>query len=324
MEEREANLKQEAAHPHGRARVPSATAGDSLSRAARTQPRTYLQQSWARFRRNWLAIAALILVVIALLFGYGAPLISEYVTHRDYAEQVLLDRFKQPGEDGYILGTDNIGRDLLTRLAYGTRVSLTVALLAVASALTIGCSLGAVAGYYGRWVDSVIMRFVDVMLAFPSLILLIFISTLVSVSPNRLALVIASVSWMGLSRLVRGEFLALRQRDYVEAARVVGVPDHRIIARHMLPNVLPIIIVWATLAVPSFILSEAALSFLGFGVQPPVPSLGNMLQGAITYIDQTWLLLLVPGLSIYVIVLALSLFGNGLRDALDPRLGEQQ
>jgi len=211
---------------------------------------------------------------------------------------------------------------LLTRLAYGTRVSMTVGLLAVISALVLGCALGAIAGYYGRWVDSLIMRFVDMMLAFPTLFLLIFISTLVTIGPNGLAIVIAVVSWMGLARLVRGEILSLRERDFVQAARVIGAPDWRIIVFHILPNVVPIVIVWATLAVPGFILAEASLSFLGFGVQPPTPSLGNMLTDAITFIDQTMLLLLIPGITLYVIVLAINVFGNGLRDALDPRLGE--
>ena len=299
-----------------------ATGIGDLSRLSRTETRTYVQQSWSRFRRNYVAVAAMVVVVAALLFGYGAPLLSRFVTHHSYAYQSLLDRFKQPGQDGYLLGSDNLGRDLLTRLSYGTRVSMTVGLLAVASALVLGCTLGSLAGYYGRWVDSLIMRFVDMMLAFPTLFLLIFISTLVSIGPNGLAIVIAIVSWMGLARLVRSEILSLREREFVQAARVIGARDRRIIAQHILPNVIPIVIVWATLAIPGFILSEAALSFLGFGVQPPTPSLGNMLTDAVTFIDQTMLLLLVPGVTLYIIVLAINVFGNGLRDALDPRLGE--
>lgn len=300
-----------------------AVLSDQLSRLGKTKTKTYLQQSWARFRRNYVAMGALVIVILALLFGFGAPLVSRFITHHGYGEQVLLDRFMQPGQKGYILGTDNLGRDLLTRLAYGTRVSMTVGLLAVLSALVLGCTLGSVAGYYGRWVDSLIMRIVDMMLAFPTLFLLIFIGTLVSIGPNGLAVVIAIVSWMGLARLVRGEILSLRERDFVQAARVVGARDRRIIAQHMLPNIVPIVIVWATLAIPGFILSEASLSFLGFGVQPPTPSLGNMLTGAITFIDHTMLLLWVPGITLYVIVLAINVFGNGLRDALDPRLGER-
>lgn len=305
--------------------IPAATAEreiEDLSRVARTKSRSYLGQSWARFRRNHLAVASLLVVVIMLVFGFSAPLISKYVTHVGYDEQSLLDRFKKPGEDGYILGTDNLGRDVLTRLAYGTRMSMTVALLAVCSALSLGGLMGALAGYYGRWVDSVIMRVVDIMLSIPALFLLIFISTLFSVGATTLAFVIAAVSWMGLARLLRGEIMSIKQRDYVEAARVLGASDGRIILRHVVPNVLPIVIVWATLAVPSFILVEAALSFLGLGVQVPVPSLGNMLNGAITYLAHSTSLIFIPGFVIYITVLAINLFGNGLRDALDPRLAE--
>lgn len=295
---------------------------DDLSRVGRTKPRSNAQQAWARFRRNRLAMASLVVVILVFVFGFGAPLISRYVTHVGYDKQALLDKFKQPGEDGYILGTDNLGRDVLTRLAYGARMSMTVAILAVASALLLGGTLGSLAGYYGRWIDSVIMRFVDIMLSIPALFLLIFINTLFSVGATALAFVIASVSWMGLSRLIRGEIMSIKRRDYVEAARVLGAADSRIIIRHILPNVTPIVIVWATLALPAFILIEAALSFLGLGVQVPIPSLGNMLSDAITYISHSWTLIFIPGFVIYITVLAINLFGNGLRDALDPRLGE--
>jgi peptide/nickel transport system permease protein len=284
--------------------------------------RTYLQQSWTRFKKNKTAVVALVFTIVILLFGFGAPLISEFVTHKTYGEQSLLDSFKRPGEDGYILGSDNLGRDVLTRLAYGGRVSMSVALLAVISALTVGITLGALAGYYGRWVDSLIMRIVDIMLSIPVLFLLIFISTLFTVSATTLAFVIASVSWMGLSRLVRGEIMSLKRRDYIEAAKVVGASDRRIITRHIIPNVIPIIIVWATLAVPVFIIVEATLSFLGMGVQVPTPSWGNMLNDAQQFLSHSWTLVVFPGVMIYVTVLSINLLGNGLRDALDPRLSE--
>ncbi|MDI3340415.1 MAG: ABC transporter permease [Sphaerobacter sp.] len=305
------------------ARVPTTARGAELSRVARTKARSNFQQAWTRFRRNHLAVGSLVVVVLIFAFGFSAPLISRYVTHVGYDEQVLLDKFLRPGEKGHLLGTDNLGRDVLTRLAYGARVSMTVALLAVASALLLGGTLGALAGYYGRWIDSVTMRFVDIMLSIPALFLLIFIGTLFPVGPTTLALVIAAVSWMGLARLIRGEIMSVKRRDYVEAARVLGASDGRIIVRHIIPNVTPIVIVWATLALPSFILVEAALSFLGLGVQVPVPSLGNMLSGAITYLSHSWTLIVIPGLVIYLTVLAINLVGNGLRDALDPRLGEQ-
>ncbi len=293
-----------------------------LSRAARRAPEGYLRQSWRRFQHNRIAVVALFITFLILIFSIGAPLISHFITHKGMSDQFLLDRFKPPFSPGYPLGADNLGRDVLTRLAYGGRVSMMVAGLATLSAFVIGGTLGSVAGYYGKWVDSVIMRFVDIMLSIPALFLLIFINTLFSVSATVLALVIASVSWMGLSRLIRGEVMSLRRRDYVEAARVVGASDARIISRHMFPNVIPLVIVWATLAVPVFIIVEASLSYLGLGVQVPTPSWGNMLTDAQSYMTHSWTLAVIPGLMIFFTVLSINLLGNGLRDALDPRLAE--
>jgi peptide/nickel transport system permease protein len=294
----------------------------SSGQALRSAPRGYLKQSWDRLAQNRVAVVSLFLTVAILVFSFSAPLISQFVTGRGYQQQVLQDRFKRPFEDGYILGTDNLGRDVFTRLAYGGRVSTSVAFLAVAGALLIGGSLGSLAGYYGGWVDSLIMRFVDVMLSIPSLFLLIFISSLFSIGPVGLALIIASVGWLGLARLIRGEIMSIKRRDYIEAARVVGVSDSRIIGRHILPNVVPIIIVWATLAVPVLIIVEASLSYLGLGVQAPIPSWGNMLRDAQSFISHDWTLVVIPGAMIYITVLAINLLGNGLRDALDPRLGQ--
>jgi peptide/nickel transport system permease protein len=294
----------------------------SSGQALRSAPRGYLRQSWDRLAQNRVAVVALFLTVAILVFSFSAPLISQFVTGRGYQQQVLQDRFKRPFEDGYILGTDNLGRDVFTRLAYGGRVSTSVAFLAVAGALLIGGTLGSLAGYYGSWVDSLIMRFVDVMLSIPSLFLLIFISSLFSIGPVGLALIIASVGWLGLARLIRGEIMSIKRRDYIEAARVVGVSDSRIIGRHILPNVVPIIIVWATLAVPVLIIVEASLSYLGLGVQAPIPSWGNMLRDAQSFISHDWTLVVIPGAMIYITVLAINLLGNGLRDALDPRLGQ--
>lgn len=295
----------------------------ALGHLERTKPRSYLSQCWTRFKRNKMAVAGLVVFILALVFGFGAPLISQYVTHHTYADQSLLYPFEQPGQGGYYLGTDNLGRDVLTRLAYGTRVSMTIALVAVAVALTIGATLGSLAGFYGRWVDSVIMRFIDMLLAIPALYLLILITALFTVGPYLLAFVIASLGWLGIARLIRGEILSVRQRPYIEAAKVIGASDKRIIVRHILPNVVPIVIVWATLVIPGLIITEASLSYLGLGVQPPVPSLGNMLNGAITFISHSWTLVFIPGAMIFVICLAINIFGNGLRDALDPRVGDR-
>jgi peptide/nickel transport system permease protein len=297
-------------------------AGAGLSTVERVAARSYLRQSWDRFKRNKISLIAFGVTILILLFSFGAPLVSTFITGKGYQEQSLLNQLEPPFSDGYILGADNLGRDVLTRLAYGGRVSMTVALIAMVGALTIGGTLGSIAGYYGRWIDSIIMRFVDIMIAIPGIFLLIFIGSMFTLSPIGLALVIAVVGWVGLARLIRAEVLSLRQRDYVEAARVVGASDSRVIWRHIFPNVIPLVIVWATLVVPVLIITEAALSFLGYGVQTPIPSWGNMLQEAQRFFTHQWTLAFIPGAMIYITVLAINLLGNGLRDALDPRLAD--
>jgi peptide/nickel transport system permease protein len=312
----------------GLATMPPAAA---LAWAARPSA-SYWSRSWRRFRRNRLAMFSLAVTLLLIAISFGAPLIERYVTGVSYEQQSLLNTFKPPFTPGHILGTDELGRDVLTRLVYGGRVSLSIALIAAGVALTLGTLLGAIAGYYGGWLDSVIMRFVDVLLSIPALFLLILVSTLINNSKVlsaavrgelgwiTLAVVIASIGWTGISRLVRGEVIALKARDFVLAARVVGVDDRRIILRHILPNVVPIMIIWVTLTIPGLILTEAALSYLGFGVQIPTPSWGNMLSRSQQYLYQSVSLIVIPGAMIYLTVLMINLLGNGLRDALDPRL----
>lgn len=282
--------------------------------------RTYLGMAWGRFRRNKLAMLGMCVLIFMIIVALGADLISEYITGHTHYEQSLTNAYQPIGSEGHLLGTDNIGRDVLTRLVYGARVSLGVAALAMLGALTIGVSVGLSAGYYGKWIDSILMRFVDIMLSIPTLILLLLIATMFRLGPIALAGIIAAVAWVTLSRLIRGEVMSIKNRDYVDAARVIGNSDRRIIFRHILPNVLPVMIVWASLSVPSLILVEAALSYLGLGVRPPTPSWGNMLSTA----QQVWArsasLAILPGLAIYITVFAINLMGNGLRDALDPRL----
>jgi peptide/nickel transport system permease protein len=284
------------------------------------KPRTYLGMAWRRLRRNKLAMIGLAIMILMILIALGAGLISEYITGKELQEQSLRNNYMGIGEGGYILGSDDLGRDTLTRLVYGARVSLGVAGLSVIVALTVGTVVGTFAGFYGRWVDSVLMRFVDIMLSIPTLFLLLLVATLWRMGPWKLALVIAAVAWVTLSRLVRGEVMAVKSRDYVDAARVVGVGNRRIMFRHILPNVAPVIIVWASLVVPGLILTEATLSFLGLGVQPPTPSWGNMLTSAQKVWSHSTAMVLLPGFAIYITVFAINLFGNGLRDALDPRL----
>ncbi len=333
--------------------APTADLGQGVrGRLAQQKSPSYARRAWRRFRRNRLSLVAAFFFLLMILFSYGAPLVSRYVTGQGFGDQNLQATFAPAGKTitatqiggpnsgktittRYILGADELGRDVLTRLAYGGRISLTVSFLTLIIALTIGLLIGALAGFYGGWVDTILMRLVDTFIAIPGLFVLILISTMLN--NNKLItgtafyrnngwlilpFVIAILSWTGISRLVRGEFLAIKGRDYVEAARVLGSSDGRIIVRHILPNVVPIIIVWATLAIPGLILTEAALSYLGFGVQIPTPSWGNMMTKSIQYISRSTGLVLLPGTLIFVTVMAVNLMGNGLRDALDPRLND--
>ena len=219
-------------------------------------------------------------------------------------------------------GTDDLGRDVLTRIIFGAQVSLFISFLTVCFTVSIGTVSGALAGFFGGWVDTLISRFIDILLSIPGLFLLLLVSIVFRPPWWGLAFVIASVGWMGVARLVRGEFLAIRVRDYVDAARVVGASNARIIFRHILPNATSPVIVAASLQIGGVILTETALSFLGLGVQPPTPSWGNMLTNAQRFIDieSARGLLFIPGLFIFITVLAVNFMGNGLRDALDPRL----
>jgi peptide/nickel transport system permease protein len=302
-------------------RVATAVLSGQEGRAAFRQPRSNAARAWRRFRGNKMAIAALVIVALLVLIALCAPLISRYVTHYSPSKQSLLNNF-DPASRTHWFGTDELGRDVLTRIVYGAQVSLGVAALAVIVAVVVGTLVGAVAGYYGGWVDTLLMRFVDLLLSIPSLILLILIGALFRVGPVILAVVIALLGWFGLSRLVRSEILSIRRREYVEAARVIGAPDAIIITRHILPNVTHLVIIFATNAVPGFILTEAALSFLGLGIQPPTPSWGNMLTNAQQYLTQSKGLVFIPGFFIALTVLALIIVGNALRDALDPRLSK--
>jgi peptide/nickel transport system permease protein len=285
----------------------------------RSSPGFY-RRAWRRYRQNKVAVGALVIVAAIVVFSLGADAVSAYVTGFDATENHLDERLSKPGENGYILGSDGNGRDLLTRLAYGGRVSLAVAALATLSTMLIGGTLGATAGYFGGARDTVLMRLADVLLSIPTLSLLILISSLYRPGTAGLAIFIAAVGWPGLSRLVRADILQLRKREFVEAARVLGASDRRILTRHLLPNALPTMIVWSSQVIPAFILTEAALSFLGFGVRIPTPSWGNMLAEAQQVYRTNWTNVFFPGFLIFLTSLTINLAGNGLRDAFDPRL----
>jgi peptide/nickel transport system permease protein len=280
---------------------------------------SYWNESWERLRENRIGMAAGVLILLLAAIAVAAPLFSQFLTHLDPTRQHLTDTFRSPGGT-YFIGTDELGRDTLTRLIYGGRVTLGVAFLTVALSLTLGTTVGLVAGYYGRWLDDVLMRIVDVFLAIPAIFLFILMSILFRPNAITLAAIIASVGWGGVARLVRGEVLSVKQRDFILAARSIGARDVRLIFRHLLPNVLPVLIVAASLGVGQIILIEAALDFLGLGIQPPTPSWGNMLTNAESYFFHSVWLVVFPGITIFVTVLASNVFGNAVRDAFDPRL----
>ncbi|OGP87783.1 MAG: peptide ABC transporter permease [Deltaproteobacteria bacterium RBG_16_48_10] len=270
---------------------------------------------WRHFKRNRLAVGGLIIIVITFLVAGFAQWLTPY----DPGKTGVSLKLNPPSFDHY-LGTDQLGRDVFSRMLYGSRISLSVGFVAVTISIFIGILIGAIAGYYGRWVDSLLMRFVDIMICFPTFFLILTVVAILGPRFYNVMIVIGITSWMGTSRFVRAEFLSLRERDFAQAAKALGVKDSRIIFRHILPNALAPVFVTATLDVATAILVEAGLSFLGFGVQPPAPSWGNILTEGRTYIFDAWWLTVFPGLAILITVLSFNLLGEGLRDALDPRL----
>jgi len=267
-----------------------------------------------RFARNRMALAGL-LVICAL---FGLSLLAGLISPEDPDRPNLRARLKPPGA-GHILGTDALGRDVLSRLIWGSRVSLKVGLVSVGLATAIGLFLGALAGFYGGLADGLIMRFCDLMLCFPTMFLVLAVISLLEPSIWNVMAVIGLTSWMGVARLVRAEFISLKNRDFVLAARALGASDARLILRHLLPNALAPVLVSATLGVAGAILLESGLSFLGLGVQPPTATWGVMLADGKDYLSRAWWLSFYPGLAILVTVLSYNLAGEGLRDAFDPR-----
>ena len=282
--------------------------------------RSYWEESWTRLRENRLGVTAGLVLVFFVLVALMAPLLSALLTHTDYRTLDLTNTFARPLTRGHILGTDELGRDTLTRLLYGAQVSMGIGFLAVTVALTIGAAVGMVAGFYGGLIDGLLMRFVDMILAIPAIFLFILMSLLFRPNTITLALIIASVGWGSISRLVRGEVLSVRTRDFMLATTALGASDVRLIVRHLLPNVLHVLIVYGSLYLGQVILIEAALDFLGLGINPPTPSWGNMLTNSETYFFHSSWLVVWPGVTIFLSVLAANLFGNALRDAFDPRL----
>jgi peptide/nickel transport system permease protein len=287
------------------------------SLAPTASQRWRVAHAFARYR---LAVAGLVVIVLLALAAIFAPAVA---THDPYTVDLLAAG--QPPSGEHWLGTDEVGRDVFSRLVYGSRVSLSVGLVAVTIYTAIGMVLGAISGYFGGLVDGSIQRLTDTVMCFPPLIIIIAAVSITGPSIWNVMMIIGLLTWTGTCRLVRGQFLSLREREFVEAARAAGVSDPRLIVRHLLPNTLAPVMVSATFGVAATILTEAGLSFLGLGVQPPTPSWGNLInlaQSATILQTMPWLWA-PPGFLIAVAVLSINFIGDGLRDALDPRAARQ-
>jgi len=280
------------------------------------KPETMLRLFCEKFFKNKLAVAGSAILLIIIFLAIFAPVIAPYAPE----QQDLLKRLQPPSAE-HFMGTDKFGRDIFSRVLYGARVSLLVGFVSVVGAITIGTVIGAVAGYFKGFVDSVLMRMVDVVLSIPDIFLLITLVTIFKPGIDKLILIFALTGWTTTARLIRSEFLSLRTREFVLAARTIGTKNHVIIFSHILPNCIGPIIVSATLKVGTVILAESTLSYLGFGIQPPTASWGNMLQDAQNFsiMVQAWWYPLFPGLLILLTVLCFNFLGDGLRDALDPK-----
>ena len=270
-----------------------------------------------RFLKNKLAVIGLVILTIFVLAAVFAPFITSF--DRD---SIDLMNIESAPNSLHILGTDELGRDVFTRLLYGGRVSLGVALCATVIQLLIGVSLGCISGFYGKWVDNIVMRVVDTVMCFPFFVIAITIAALFGASVWNIILIIGCLQWTGVSRIVRAKILSLKQSEFIEAARAMGLSSFEIISKHLLPNVLSPIIVNATLNVANGILMEAGISFLGLGVKQPQPSWGNMLSAAqsMRVLQYEWWLWIPTGLLVFLSVLCINFVGDGLRDALDPKM----
>jgi len=270
---------------------------------------------WRRFSRNKLALAGGIIVAFLLFVAILAPLVSPYDPNDIDRKHIL-----EPPGIQHPLGTDDLGRDVLSRMIWGSQISLSVGFVAVGISIIMGMIFGSLSGYYGGWMDRIIMRFIDIMLSVPTFFLILAVIAFIGSSIWNIMIIIGITSWMGVARLVRAEFLSLKEREYVLAARAVGASGMRIIFRHIMINSLAPVLVSAVLGIAGAVLVESSLSFLGIGVQPPTPSWGNILTLGKDNMETAWWLSVFPGLAILITVLGYNLLGEGVRDALDPRL----
>ena len=294
-------------------------------RITETRPhsRSFWRDALVFILQDRLTIVAVSVLLFFTLICSLSPVVIERVFDLDVNSINVPNRFKLPGEDGYALGTDQLGRDQFLRLIYGGRVSLSIAFLASTLTVFLGITLGLLAGYYGRHVDDLISWGINTLSAIPPLFLLLIAAAVWQPTTEVLIVVLAALGWVGTSRLVRGEVLSLKERDYVLAARALGASDFRIVIFHILPNVFSIVIVTMTIIAGNLILIESGLSYLGMGIQPPTPTWGNMLTDSRSYLVTGLHLIFMPGILIMITVLCFYLVGDGLRDALDPRRYQQ-
>ncbi len=275
---------------------------------------------WSRVKRSPSAVFGLLVIGLLIAAAVFAPWVARNNPAEQFSDGLTIDGRPLPPNARFWLGTDLLGRDLFSRLIYGARVSLLIGVAANAAALSIGTLFGTVAGYFKGWTATVFMRFTDMMMAFPALILAIALAAILRPSLWIVALVIAMVNWVWIARIVYGQVLAISQREFIDAARVLGVPTSRIFWKHLLPHLLPTLLVWGTLGISTTVMFEASLSFLGVGVRPPTPSWGGTINESQSYFLEAPWLVAFPGIGILLTSLAFNLVGDALRDAVDPTL----
>lgn len=297
----------------------AANAGPGVNFASPDRHRTLWQDAARRFLNNRLAVFGLAIVLFFLFLAIFADLVAPYPYDKVYFDRVLRMPFDLPGHP---LGTDEVGRDYMSRLIYGARTSMTVGIAVQVVAVLIGVPLGGLAGYMGGRTDFMISRFIDIMTAFPGLIFSILIISVWGGGLTKVIFALSITSWIGIARLTRGQILSLREKEYVEAARCLGIGRNRIILRHLLPNALTPILVSISFGVPAAIFGEAGLSFLGIGINDPIPSWGKMVGVSNAYVRVYWHLALFPTVAVALSMLGFSFVGDGLRDALDPKMME--
>jgi len=276
--------------------------------------------AWMRFRRNRLAVGSLAFVLLLITTAVLAPLLQRVGLIQDPVSQDVVNSYASPFTHHHLFGSDELGRDVLSKIIFGSQVSLAIGLLVQAFVLVIGGTIGLIAGYFGGWIDNALMRFTDIMYAFPDLLFVLIIVAALGPTFINIFVAIGLVSWVGLARLVRGQVLSIKEKEYVEAAHAAGSPPVKIILRHLMPNSLGPVIVTLTFGIPAAIFTEAVLDFLGVGLRPPQPSWGTMVFEGYAAVDAYAFLVLIPCAALSLTMLAFNFIGDGLRDALDPRM----